>query len=109
MANSNCGHPATVYPTTRPWQWFADSEKWFESLIKPLVAWEPDPELALDVCRLKLAIAAAIDRGEHWMRHPCVSPLTLPYRKRLHQRTFQLAVLTSRHQKKGHDHKQARK
>ena len=89
------GGAAGALAATCPWHWLPDPAAWFESLIAPLVAWEPDPELALDVYPLRLTIAGAIDRRECWLRHPCLNPLTLQYRVRRRERDFQLAVWTA--------------
>jgi hypothetical protein len=77
---------------TRPWDWLPDPAAWFESLIAPLVAWEPAPELELNAYPLRLSVAAAIDRRERWLRHPCLNSLTLQHRVNQRDRAFQLAV-----------------
>jgi hypothetical protein len=74
-----------------PWHWRPDPTAWFESLIVPLVEWEPDPALELKAYPLRLRVADAIDCRECWLRHPCVNALTLQYRANRHRRDFQLA------------------
>jgi HEXXH motif-containing protein len=82
------GAPVAIFP----WHWLPDPAAWFESLIAPLVAWEPDPGLGLNAYSLRLSVAAAIDHRERWLRHPCLNALTLQNRVKERERAFQLAV-----------------
>jgi HEXXH motif-containing protein len=87
--------PATIIGT--PWSWLPDPAPWFDSLVDPLIAWEPDPELKADVPSVKLAIARAIDNRGAWLRHPCASRLTLRTQRHARRRDLQLLVWVAAH------------
>lgn len=82
-------------PATTPWAWVPDPTAWFETLVEPLLSWTP--ALTLDSTRVKFALADAIDQRRTWLRHPCLSPLTMPYAANALGRDFQFVVWLAAH------------
>lgn len=80
-----------------PWLWVPDTSAWFQLLIDPLVEWMPALELGLDVRRVKLALADAIDQQCGWLHHPSVNPLTIHHRHDALQRDFQFVTWLAAH------------
>ncbi len=80
---------------TTPWAWVPDPAAWCETLIEPLLSWTPS--LTLDSARVKFALADAIDQRRPWLRHPCLSPLTMPHAANALGRDFQCVAWLAAH------------